>query len=194
MGPSGPPPPTAQSSAFDSFLKIDNIKGENIVDGSLLYKDFKKYEVPSYKMFQKAELSRKHFQKVELNRVYPKVEIDRLFIKGESNDYIKRSEISSYIKGSEADARFIKLTDSVIRGDGSVFTASALVPAVQSSARLLEVANMFTVDAMGPTIRIRNTSGAPLTHSACVLTRRASHPHAGPGRDAGTRRRPGLRR
>jgi hypothetical protein len=163
----GPPPaPTAQSSAFDSFLKIDGIKGENIVDGSLLFKDFKKHQVPSYKQFQKVELSQRIFKKAILGRYYPKVEIDRLFIKGESTDYIKRSEISSYIKGSEADARYLKLSDEVVRGDGSVFTSSAVVG--DQRVRLLDVPGLFTVDATWLTITITNTSGAPLTHTACV--------------------------
>ena len=154
-----PPPPTAQSSAFDSFLKIDNIKGENIVDGSLLYKDFKKYEVPSYKMFQKAEFSRKHFQKVELNRVYPKVEIDKLFIKHQDFDGL-------YIKHAEADARYIKLSDSVIRGDGSVFTATRVLPTV-NKVTLLDVPGKFTVDTTGPIVTITNTSNAPLVMTSC---------------------------
>jgi hypothetical protein len=157
----GPPPPTAQSSAFDAFLKIDNIKGENIVDGSLLYKDFKKHEVPSYKMFQKAELSRKHFQKVELNRVYSKVEIDKLFIKGES--------LGAYIKHVDADARYIKLSDSVIRGDGSVFTETVPVP-VDSEQRMLSLSGLVDVDAVNgpsPHMRVTNTSGGSLTHTSC---------------------------
>ncbi|HEX7058911.1 MAG TPA: hypothetical protein VF176_03585 [Solirubrobacterales bacterium] len=162
----GPPPaPTAQSSAFDSFLKIDGIKGENIVDGSLLFKDFKKHQVPSYKQFQKVEISQRAFKKAVLGRYYPKVEIDKLFIKGESTDYIKRSEISDYIKHSEADASYIKLGDAIM-GDGSVFTASKLVDS-QTPTPLLDVQSMFTVDAMGPTIRITNTSGGELGHSSC---------------------------
>jgi hypothetical protein len=162
----GTPPPTAQSSAFDAFLKIDSIKGENIADGSLLFKDFKKFEVPSYKEFHKVEAQGKHFQKVVFNRYYSKADADKLFIKGESSDYIKRSEISSYVKSSEADARYIKLSDSVVRGDGSVFTKTAQV--ASTPARLLEVPGMFTVDASGPTITITNTSGAPLQHSSCT--------------------------
>jgi len=162
----GPPPaPTAQSSAGDAYLKIDGITSRNIVDGSLLYKDFKKRQVPSYQQYLKLKATGKHFKKVVLNRYYPKVEIDRLFIKGESNDYVKRSEISSYIKHSEADARYHKLSQSLVRGDGSVHTATATVG--DQEVRLLAVPGMFTVDATGPQIKITNTSGAPLQHSTC---------------------------
>jgi hypothetical protein len=165
----GPPPPTAQSSAFDSFLKIDSIKGENIVDGSLLFKDFKKHEVPSYKQFQKVEIAQRHFKKATLNRYYPKVEIDKLFIKGESTDYIKRAEISSYIKGEDADARYIKLSDSVVRGDGSVFTESALL-ADPSEQRMLSISGLVDVDAVNgpsPHMKVTNSSSGPLTHTSC---------------------------
>ncbi len=96
-------------------------------------------------MFQKAELSRKHFQKVELDRVYPKVEIDRNFIKGEA-----------------ADARYIKLDDigtKVVGGKGSVFTATRLLPTV-NKVTLLDVPGKFTVDTTGPVVTITNTSGS----------------------------------
>jgi hypothetical protein len=166
----GPPPPTAQSSAFDSFLKIDSIKGKNILDGSLLFKDFKKFEVPSYKQFHKNEIQQRHFKKAVFNRYYPKVEINKLFIKGESSDYIKRAEISSYIKGSEADARYLKHTDSVVRGDGSVFTESTLL-ADDSEQRMLSISGLVDVDGAttgpSPHMKVTNTSGGPLTHTSC---------------------------
>jgi hypothetical protein len=160
----GPPP--AGDGEPELLAKGEHIKKAvltvrsslNVADGSLLFKDFKKHEVPSYKQFHKAELSRKRFEKVVFGRYYPKVEIDRLFIKGESTDYVKREEISSYVKHSEADASYVE-------GDGSVHTATALVSG--QTVRLLEVAGTFTVDATGPQIRITNTSGGPLTHSAC---------------------------
>ncbi len=149
-----PPAPTAKSSALNSYLKLkgQGLTSANIADGSLLYKDFQKYQVPSYKMFQKAELSRKHFQKVEIDRVYPKVEIDRNFLK---------------IK--DADARYVKIDDvgsKVVMGDGSVLTATKLVAGGQSE-RLLDVAGKFTVDATGPTIRITNTGSSPLIVTTC---------------------------
>ena len=103
-------------------------------------------------MFQKAELSRKHFQKVELQRVYPKVEIDRTFIKGEA-----------------ADARYIKLDDigtKVVGGKGSVFTATRLLPTV-NKVTLLDVPGKFTVDTTGPIVTITNTSNAPLVMTFC---------------------------
>lgn len=163
----GPPPPTAQSSAFDAFLKIDSIKGENVLDGSLLFEDFKKHEVPSYKQFQKLQTAQKHFQKVVFNRYYPKVEIDKSFIKGESTDFVKHSEFDGqYIKHSEADARYVKLSDAVVRGKGSVFTAS-VAPSQGQTIQLLEVPGMFTVDATGPVVTITNKSSDPLQHTSC---------------------------
>jgi hypothetical protein len=147
-----PPAPTAKSSALNAYLKHKPLTSANIADGSLLYKDFKKHQVPSYRMFQKAELSRKHFEKVELNRVYPKVEIDRDFIK---------------IK--DADARYVKIDDigtKVVGGKGSVFTATRVLPTV-NKVTLLDVPGRFTVDTQGPTITITNTSSSPLTYSSC---------------------------
>ena len=56
------PPPVAQSSASDIFAKLGDIKGEyvdsgNIDDGSLLYKDFQKGQIPSFKVFDKLDES-----------------------------------------------------------------------------------------------------------------------------------------
>jgi hypothetical protein len=161
----GPPPAASEA---EPLAKGEHIKKAvltvrsslNVADGSLLFEDFKKHEVPSYGQFLKLKkASGQHIKKATLyGKYYPKVEIDRLFIKGESDDYVKREEISSYVKHSEADASYVE-------GDGSVHTATALVSG--QTVRLLEVAGSFTVDATGPQIRITNTSGGPLTHSAC---------------------------
>lgn len=168
----GPPAATVSASAKGEHIKkavITVRSSENVADGSLLFEDFKKFEVPSYKQFHKNEVQSKHFQKVVFNRYYPKVEIDRLFIKGESTDYIKRSEISSYLKHTEADARYLKHTDSVVRGDGSVFTESALL-ANLSEQRMLSISGLVDVDANNgpsPHMKVTNTSGGPLTHTSC---------------------------
>jgi hypothetical protein len=146
-----PPAPTAKSSALNAYLKLKGLTSDNIADGSLLYKDFKKFQVPSEAEF-------KHFQKVELRKVYPKVEIDKIFA--------KHSDLDGYIKMSDADSRYIKLTDAVIQGKGSVFTASKLVANGQS-VRLLDISGKFTVDTTGPTIRVTNTGTDTLLHNAC---------------------------
>lgn len=142
-----PPEPTAKSNTLKRFEKFHRptITGADIVDGSLLYKDFKKFQVPSETEF-------KHYEKVELRRVYPIVEIDRNFIK---------------IK--DADARYIKIEDlgtKVVQGKGSVFTATRLLPTV-NKVTLLDVPGKFTVDTTGPTVTITNSSDAPLVMSSC---------------------------
>jgi hypothetical protein len=152
-----PPPPVAQSSARGQHIKKATLqlRSENIVDGSLLFKDFKKFEVPSYKQFQKVELDWRNSKKAILG--------DISNIKGEISGI--KSELGSYIKGESTD--FIKVTDDVVRGDGSVFTASKFVPGGQV-VRLLDVPGQFTVDATGPVVTITNTSGSPLTYSSCT--------------------------
>ncbi len=155
-----PPAPTAKSSALNAYLKLKGLTSANIADGSLLYKDFKKYEVPSEAAF-------KHFEKVVFNKYYPKVEIDRNFIKGQSSDYIKHQEFDGlYMKYGEADARYMKLDASVMHGDGSVLTATRLLPTV-NKVTLLDVPGKFTVDTTGPTVTITNTSNAPLVMTSC---------------------------
>jgi hypothetical protein len=152
-----PPPLVAQSSARGQHIKKATLqlRSEDIVDGSLLFKDFKKFEVVSAKHFQKVELDWRSYKKATLS--------DISTIKGELGDI--KSQLGSYIKGESKD--FLKVTDDVVRGDGSVFTASKLVPSGQL-VRLLDVPGQFTVDATGPTIRITNTDNSPLTYSYCT--------------------------
>lgn len=160
----GPPPPTAESSAFDAFLKI---KGENVVDGTLLFEDFHKGEVPSLRQFLKLQRSDTRFKKVT-NTSISTIKGELSTVKAEV-DTIKGELVSGYLKTTDADARYLKLSDDVVRGDGSVFTASQLVDTqAQSFTPLVSVPSMFTVDAMGPTIRITNTSGGDLGHSSCL--------------------------
>jgi hypothetical protein len=150
-------PPMAESSAFDAFLKINS---QNIVDGSLKLQDFHRGEVPSFKQFVKLQRSDTKFKKATNTSLAT--------IKGEV-DSIKGELVSGYLKTTDADARYLKVSDDVVRGDGSVFTASQLVDTqAQTFTPFVSVPNMFTVDAMGPTIRITNTSGGDLGHSSCV--------------------------
>jgi hypothetical protein len=159
-----PPPPVAQTSAA---AKGEHIKkailtvrhSDQVVNGSLLFEDFKKGEVVSSKVFQKVEI---HFKKHDS---YTDASLSS--IKGEIGDIKSqidgiKGEISS-IKGESKD--YLKVTDDVMRGDGSVLTAMASVGA--QKVRLAESPAMFTVDATGPVVTITNTSGAPLSHTSC---------------------------
>jgi hypothetical protein len=161
------PPPTAQSSASDIFAKLGDIKGEfvdssNVDDGSLLYKDFKKAQVPSFKMFNKLDESFSKYKKAVNNFKYDvKNEL------GDVNGDIStiKGELGSYIKTTDADARYIKMNDAIM-GDGSVFTATKAVGA--GTTRIVEAPGMFTVDATGPTLTITNTGSGDLDHSECM--------------------------
>jgi hypothetical protein len=164
----GAPPPTAQSSAVDVF-----IKGENVVDGSLYFEDFHKREVPSFRQFVKFKGSETRFNKVA-NTSISTIKGELATVKGEIGEIktevgtIKGELVSGYLKTTDADARYLKVSDDVVRGDGSVFTASQLVDVqAQSPIPLASVPGLFTVDAIGPNIRITNTSGGDLGHSDC---------------------------
>jgi hypothetical protein len=164
------PPPTAQSSASDIFAKIGDIKGEfvdssNIDDGSLLYRDFKKGQVPSFKMFAKVDDAFFKYKKAVNNFKYD--------IKGELGDVngdisAIKGELPAYIKMSDADARYIKMNDAIM-GDGSVFTASKAFSA-NSLIGLLNVANLVSVDALagGGGVLITNIGGNDLDYSSCT--------------------------
>jgi hypothetical protein len=166
-----PPPPLAQTSAT---AKGEHIKkailtvrhSDQVVNGSLLFEDFKKGEIVAFKEFQKVEI---HLKKQDsyLNKSLSSIkgevgdiksQIDG--IKGEISGI--KGEISS-IKGESSS--YLKVTDDVMRGDGSVLTASAAVGA--QKVVLLDAPGMFTVDATGSTVTLRNTSGAPLSHTSC---------------------------
>jgi hypothetical protein len=159
-------PPTAGSSASDYLLKIDS---RNVINGSLLLEDFHKREVPSFTQFAKLKRSEARFNKAT------RASIDS--IKGELGGIrselgaVKGEIASDYVKLSDADTRYLKVSDDVVRGDGSVFTASQLVDLqAQSFVPLLDVPGMVSVEAMGAAIRIRNMSGGELGHSACGNT------------------------
>ncbi len=157
-----PPSPTAKASAFDAFLKI---KSTNIVNGSLLYQDFQKGQIPSLKMFDKLDQSFVKFKKASNH--------DISVIKGELGDVngdisTIKGELGSYIKMNDADARYIKMNDAIM-GDGSVFTATKAFSA-NSLIGLLNVPNLISVDALpgGDALQITNIGGNDLTYSSCT--------------------------
>jgi hypothetical protein len=152
-----PPPPVAQSSARGQHIKKATLqlKSENIVDGSLLFKDFKKFEVPSYKHFQKVELDWRSYKKATLS--------DISTIKGEIGDI--KSQLGSYIKGESKD--FIKSSEDVVRGKGSVFTATQALSTGSDPVTLLSLPNLIKVEGTDLLIEVTNTSNGELSHSAC---------------------------
>ncbi len=151
------PAQTAKESVLVSSLKI-KLDSSNIKNGSLLFEDFIKGEVASGKQFKKLDSSVTHFKKATNKSIST--------IKGEIGDI--KSQLGSYVKGEAADARYLKLTDAVVRGDGSVHTASGLQTG-GAVLPLLSVQSLVTVEGIaGSQIRVTNTSGGPLTHSSCT--------------------------
>jgi hypothetical protein len=159
------PPPTADSSALNAYLKL-KLDSSNIKNGSLLFADFIKGEVASGKQFKKLDSSVDSFKKAVKTR-FSSIKGEIGDIKSQIGDI--KSQLGSYIKGEAADARYIKLSDAVIRGDGSVFTDTASLGAT-SQERVFSIAGLVDVDAVNgpsPHMLIANTSGGTLTHSDC---------------------------
>jgi hypothetical protein len=102
------PPPTAQESALNAYLKL-KLDSSNIKNGSLLFEDFIKGEIPSGKQFKKLEASTGQFKKAT-NKSLSSIKGELGDIKSQIGDI--KSELGSYIKGEAADARYIKLTRS----------------------------------------------------------------------------------
>jgi hypothetical protein len=154
-----PPPPTAQSSAVDAFLKIGDIKSSQIADHSLKYIDFAKGQVPSFAQFEKLNDSFFKYKKAVNNFKYD--------VNGDLNTI--KGELPAFIKMSDADARYIKMHDAIM-GDGSVFTATKAFSA-NSLIGLLNVPNLVNVEALagGGGVQITNVGGNDLTHSDCML-------------------------
>jgi hypothetical protein len=178
------PPPMAHSSAADIFAKLGDIKGEfvdsaNVDDGSLLYKDFQKGQIPSFKMFNKLDESFVKFKKA-ISDYKLDVKVEDAAIKGELSGIktevsgIKtevsgiKGELGSYLKGEQADARYLKLSEPVVRGDGSVFSATQFADG-KGQVQILSVPGLISVDALpgGAKIRIKNIGGSDLAYSAC---------------------------
>jgi hypothetical protein len=152
------PPPTAQSSASDIFAKIGDIKGSQIEDHSLRYVDFAKGQVPSFKLFDKLSTSFEKFKKADKSF--------KAQVKGELGDI--RGELPSYLKTSEADTRYIKMNDAIM-GDGSVFTATQALDKGAGPATLADISGLVKVEATNSQFTVTNTSGGPLTHTACAV-------------------------
>jgi hypothetical protein len=151
------PPPTAQSSASDIFAKIGDIKGEQIQDHSLKYVDFAKGQIPSIKMFDKLDQTFVKFKKATNSFKYD--------VNGDINAI--KGELPAYVKMSDADARYIKLSDQVVRGNGSVHTATGQQSG-NESVSLLDLPGIIAVDGLpGSQIKITNNSDQTLTHTAC---------------------------
>jgi hypothetical protein len=156
------PPPTAHSSASDIFAKLGDIKGEfvdsaNIENGSLLYKDFQKGQIPSFKMFDKLNDSFFKYKKA-VAEYKPQVQGQIDTIKG---------ELGSYVKLTDADARYIKMGDAVL-GDGSVFNATKVVGG-QDPAAILSVPNLVSIDALPgeQQIKVTNIGAGNLKYTEC---------------------------
>jgi hypothetical protein len=165
----GPPPPTAQSSAFDAFAKV-HLDSSNIKNGSLLFQDFKADQVLSADAFFKYKKTETSFKKAVNNFKYDikgelgDVNGDISTIKGELGTI--KGELPSYIKMSDADARYIKMNDAIM-GDGSVFTATQAVPQGSNGVTLLDLPGLVKVVATEADMKITNTGGGTLTHSSC---------------------------
>lgn len=156
-----PAAPTAKESILVSSIKIDS---SNIKNGSLLFKDFIKGEVVSGKEFKNFETSIKSYKQTT-NASISTIKGEIGDIKSQIGD-IKNS-LGGYIKGEAADARYIKLSDAVVRGDGSVHTATASVG--NFAVTLLDLPGQVKVEALpGSQMKVTNTSSGPLNHTACT--------------------------
>jgi hypothetical protein len=161
----GPPAPSARKAGGEQIdTGTVKITSSNIENGSLLFKDFKKAQIPSFKMFEKLDGSFSKYKKAVNNFKYDvKNEL------GDVNGDIGRikGELGSYIKMNDADARYIKMGDAIM-GDGSVFNAIKDAGG-QDPVPIVSVPNLVTVDAMPAeqSIRVTNTSDGNLTYSQC---------------------------
>jgi hypothetical protein len=158
-------PPAARESALNAYSKV-KLDSSDIKNGSLLLQDFKSGEVLSSDAFVKYKKSIASFKS--------EVEADTATIKGELGD-VKlqigdiKGELGGYVKSSEADARYIKLSDSVVRGDGSVFTGSTVV-SPQETALIMTIPGFVKIEALGGKpqfLQITNESSGPITFSTC---------------------------
>jgi hypothetical protein len=125
----------------------------NIVDGTLLFKDFKKGQVPSFKQFKKLQTSGAKFHKAT-NGGLASIE----------------GQLGTFVKSSDADARYIKQSDAVVRGDGSVFSQTELITLVGKRVPVMTVPNLLAVEAENGKPRlfyVVNLSAGPISHTGC---------------------------
>jgi hypothetical protein len=142
-------------------LKIDSANVEN---GSLLYRDFKKGQIPSLQMFDKLSESFFKYKKAG-NEYKPRFEGQLEAIRGDLTTI--KGELGGHIKTTDADARYIKMNDAIM-GDGSVFNAIKDAGG-QDPVPIVSVPNLINVDALPAeqSIRVTNTGGGNLTYSQC---------------------------
>jgi hypothetical protein len=160
------PPPTAHSSAAGASLKADTIKSDDVLNGSLLFKDFHKGEVPSFAQFNKLKVTTERFSKAAGARFAGKS--DLATVKGEVGAV--KGELGSYLKSADADARYLKTSDPVVRGQGSVFSETRLITVTGKRVLVMEVPGLLTVEAENGKPRlfyVTNQTGGPLTHTSC---------------------------
>ena len=157
--------------------KIDS---SDVKNGSLVFEDFKSGEIVSSDLFVKYKKQITDF-KQDVKGDVAGIKIQQTSIKGElgdiktSVDSVKgdvasiKGELSSYLKNADADARYLKVTDAVVRGDGSVFTATTPASG-QNPVPILSVPGLIAVDALPAEqqIRIKNVGGNALAYSQCV--------------------------
>jgi hypothetical protein len=161
----GPPVQTARKAGGEQFpyekIKLDS---SNVENRSLLYKDFKAGQVPSFRAFDKLDESFFKYKKA-VNEYKPQFEGQLGTIKGELTAI--KGELGSYVKTTDADARYIKMNDAIM-GDGSVFNAIKDAGG-QDPVPIVSVPNLVNVDALPAeqSIRVTNTSGGNLTFSQC---------------------------
>jgi hypothetical protein len=161
----GPPAPTARKAGGEQIetgkVKIDSA---NIENGSLLYKDFKTGQVPSFKMFGNLDRSFLKFKKA-INEYKPQFEGQLDTIRGELATI--KGELGGYVKTTDADARYIKMGDAIM-GDGSVFNAIKEAGG-QDPVTIVSVPNLVSVDALPAEqqIRITNIGTGNLNYSQC---------------------------
>jgi hypothetical protein len=150
------PPPAARSSAAGASLKANTIKSDDVVNGSLLFKDFHKGEVPSFAQFNKLRASTERFSKAAGERFAGKG--DLATVKGEVGAI--KGELGGYLKTS----------DPVVHGRGSVFSETRLITVTGKRVPVMEVPGLVTIEAENGKphlFYVTNQSGGPLTHTSC---------------------------
>jgi hypothetical protein len=160
------PAPTARSSAAGASLKANTIKSDDVINGSLLFKDFHKGEIPSLAQFNKLKATTARFSKAAGGRFAGKS--DLATVKGEVGAI--KGELGSYLKSADADARYLKASDPVVHGQGSVFSETRLITVTGKRVPVMEVPGLLTVEAENGKPRlfyVTNQTGGPLTHTSC---------------------------
>ena len=146
-------------------MKANTIKSENVVNGSLFFKDFHKGEVPSFEQFQKLQRTSERFNKAAGARFAGASELRT--VKGEVGAI--KGELGSYLKSADADARYLKTSDPVVHGEGSVFSETRLITVTGKRVPVMEVPGLVTVEA---------ENGKPRALLRDQPDRRPADPHA----------------